>query len=378
MILEDNQQAISQLSIKIQEIVNFFPTKHGRLNSYKKICKTSSTIKGGDAAHVKSEKSIPGSLKQKKKIKHLLAQMFYQMFARQRNTSNFNYIIAPSFLFYKCFLTGWRQLAFFPKTASKKKEGLPTQNRFETDVIRMRGVLAKGYGLLPKIIMTAPVLRLEAKALYAYFVSYTGSGCNRAFPSRDKILSDISLTPNTYYKYLNELIELGLISVEQKNGGSAGKGFKRNIYTVEGYSEKFIFALALHRNSTDESLILVEGVKDITAAGYGIIPKSVMTDPDLSLKAKGVYAYFCAFSGTSYVSAPYKELILYHLDIASNSYPKYIHELVKNGYIRKTRRVVNGRFSGMTYTINRDSEAGLPHTRNSDTVDMIPDTKRIG
>jgi hypothetical protein len=39
----------------------------------------------------------------------------------------------------------------------------------------------------------------------------------------------------------------------------------------------------------------IEGIK---YKGYGVLPKYVMIDPDLTIEAKGIYAYFCSYAGS--------------------------------------------------------------------------------
>ena len=50
-----------------------------------------------------------------------------------------------------------------------------------------------------------------------------------------------------------------------------------------------------------EDQLLVEG---INCMGYGIIPKYVMLDPDLTIEAKAIYAYFCSFAGSGNTAFP--------------------------------------------------------------------------
>ena len=46
---------------------------------------------------------------------------------------------------------------------------------------------SKGYGTIPKAAMIDKNLNIYAKALYAYFCSYTGGG-DTCFPSRKKFV----------------------------------------------------------------------------------------------------------------------------------------------------------------------------------------------
>ena len=46
--------------------------------------------------------------------------------------------------------------------------------------------------------------------------------------------------------------------------------------------------------------------------GYGIIPRAVMVDPRLDIKAKGIYAYFCCLVGGETCSFPKRSDIFFH------------------------------------------------------------------
>ena len=176
------------------------------------------------------------------------------------------------------------------------------------DEIRVRGIYGKGYGQVAKAVMMDPHISIEAKGIYGYFCSYTGSGVNTAFPSVRKIINDLDVTDTTYYRHFKILTELGLITVEQANGGD-GKGFKRNIYTIEDYPAAYIQFL---KSSGDRREIteLIIREKSISAAGYGNVPKSVMTNSGISLSDKGLYAYLCAYAGASHSAIPSKDITL--------------------------------------------------------------------
>ena len=240
-----------------------------------------------------------------------------------------------------------------------------------TDEIRVRGIRSGGYGQLPKIIMVDPDIPLAAKGLYAYFVSFTGGGNNKAFPTVKTILEDLRMTNTTYYKDLNMLVELGLISVEQKNGGFSGKGFKNNIYTVEFYSESYVRAATASSNP-NRLLDEVRVAGDLFAAGYGNVPRLVMTDNELSLEAKALYAYICVFSGTSHSATPGRKKAIFHLKTSRDSYAKYGRELEQHGYISRKRVQENGRFAGVVFTLKQskstEEQELAPCTKISDTI----------
>lgn len=90
-------------------------------------------------------------------------------------------------------------------------------------------VLSKGYGIVSKLAMIDPDLSIEAKAIYAYFCSFTGKG-NTAFPSISKILTDLKIGEDRYYKHLKLLKDKEYISVEKTKTNN--NRFFKNVYTI--------------------------------------------------------------------------------------------------------------------------------------------------
>lgn len=161
------------------------------------------------------------------------------------------------------------------------------------DQLKVEGINFKGFGILPKYVMLDPDLSIEAKTIYAYFCSFAGNG-SATFPGRDKILSDLPMSKDAYYKHLRQLTDQGYITVEQQ-GGTSGAIYGKNIYTLVSNPKKFSENPEDTKHGLAYSRIRFSGLK---AAGFGMIPKAVMIDPRLPVKAKGVYAYFCSFTGS--------------------------------------------------------------------------------
>lgn len=74
---------------------------------------------------------------------------------------------------------------------------------------------AKGYGTIPKFAMLDDRLPVAAKAIYAYMCSYAGAG-NMAYPKRETILHELSISKDKYYLYFNALIDCGYITAKQE------------------------------------------------------------------------------------------------------------------------------------------------------------------
>ena len=245
--------------------------------------------------------------------------------------------------------------------------------------LHIEGINFKGYGIIPKFVMTDANLPLTSKSIYAFLCSFTGSG-NTAFPGRDRILSALKINKDSYYKYLNLLIDAGYVTVKQlHNKGGQGIGFSNNLYTLTSDLAKI---KTLSSDTKDYSLLRTEGIK---AFGYGFIAKAAVTDERLDVKAKGLYAYLCSFLGGGETAFPKKDDILYHLSISHNTYNRLIKELVTYNYIEVRQRVVGGSFSVNDYVIidkpNVSSVTGekgwsyidSPCTKFSDTQN--PDTQ---
>lgn len=220
------------------------------------------------------------------------------------------------------------------------------------DKLKTTGVRCSGYGIIPKAVMLDLDLTIQAKAIYAYFASYSGGG-ESAFPGRDKILADLRMNKDAYYKHFKQLQEHGLILVEKDHSSSTTK-FTRNIYTLVESPKKY----EGHLREPDQ--VYASG---ITSLGYGFIPKAVMVDPRLSVKAKGLYAYYCAFTGSGNSASPRRSDVTYHLDITINSYTKYKKELHDLNYITEQQRHVNGKLGCLDIIVN--------DTPNTDAVSGI-------
>jgi len=103
------------------------------------------------------------------------------------------------------------------------------ENNNREGVLQAQDVMSEGYGSIPKMPMRDMRLTPEAKVIYAYLCSYAGSG-STAFPSRSRILRELNMSENRYYKHFGLLKEYGYITVSQ-NANKTGK-FRNNIYTL--------------------------------------------------------------------------------------------------------------------------------------------------
>lgn len=95
---------------------------------------------------------------------------------------------------------------------------------------------------------------------------------------------------------------------------------------------------------------------------YTQVVNSVLTDPELSLRAKGLYGYlFSKPDGWEFhINAIAKELKESIKIIRAT-----IKELVEAGYIIREQVNENGKFGGMIYCFNEDRVTKTPCTQNS-------------
>lgn len=114
--------------------------------------------------------------------------------------------------------------------------------------------------------------------------------------------------------------------------------------------------------------------KLIYDVGFGVLPKRVMIDTNLSIQAKAIFAYLCTYAGNGDNAFPGRKLITYQLGISKDTFTKYMKELKKYGYVEvyKSERK-NGKFSHNIYKLipcPKISYTVLPDTETPDTVNM--------
>jgi len=221
---------------------------------------------------------------------------------------------------------------------------MATDNLFQ-DRLKVEGINFKGFGVVSKYVMFDIDLTVEAKAIYAYFCSFSGRG-DTAFPSRDKILSDLNISESAYYRHFALLKNQGYITVVQ----NSYRGKKTtNVYTLVSSPKKFMENPGCPKDEKDYERVRFSGLKSL---GYGLVPKAVMQDTRLTIKAKGIYAFFASLSGSGDVSYPRHDDILYFLQITNSTFYKHYQVLVDANYITAVQRHINGILSVSDYFLN--------------------------
>lgn len=237
------------------------------------------------------------------------------------------------------------------------------------DVLRTEGINAKGYGLLPKYPMFDTDLTLTAKTIYAYLCSLSGNG-ESTYPSVETIKSHLGFGRKAYESNFKQLLDTGYV-IRQKQRGEHSR-FDHNLYILASNPKKFehLRETAGEGNNQIISRICVSGLKSV---GYGMIPRAVMCDSRLSYKAKGLYAYFAAFTGAGNVAFPSLEQITRQLGINKDTYYKYMKELTSLNYITVVQRH-NGKFAGNQYYLNDKPDEAAVQKKHivQDTEEQFP------
>lgn len=86
--------------------------------------------------------------------------------------------------------------------------------------------------------------------------------------------------------------------------------------------------------------------------GYGNVYKTITKDPNLSIEAKGIYAYLSSYAGGKDVAFPSISLICHELNISEKRFYKHRKELIDKNIISVHRERTNNGFSKSIYTIN--------------------------
>ena len=251
------------------------------------------------------------------------------------------------------------------------------------DQLRVEGVGAKGFGVIPRYAMLDPDLSCWAKLLYAYLCSLAGSG-SQTWPKRETILTQLDINKATYYKAQKELTEQGYISINQTRKGNR-QGANR--YTLVSCPHKVkLLAAAITDRETMTNRVIAHGLK---AGGYGMLPRQVMQDERLYAKTKLVYAYLASYAGAGSNAFPSTPIAVAHLQLNQRMWQRAIRELSQNGYLEVTQRRIQGRFSVYDYCLLdtpkengvknsgvKESQKSAPEVKKRDTEKLAPEVKK--
>ena len=238
------------------------------------------------------------------------------------------------------------------------------------DIIRFDGIKSKGFGTIAKFVMHDRDLSIESKTIYGYFCALCGGG-TETYPARSTILSALKLSKNGYYRHYKALIEQGYIEVSKADP----KNIKSyNVYTILSNPKKLIEFAEKNKDNAKAKLI----TDSIDSYGYGILPRTVMIDDRLDIKAKGLYCYLASYAGAGTTVYPEKKNILYHLHISEDTYYRYYNELIDCNYVTPVQRKENGQFSVCDYILNQkpDEKMGAITQEERHKKTKLPNPKK--
>lgn len=89
-------------------------------------------------------------------------------------------------------------------------------------------IYAEGFGLVASLVMRDKSISSMAKALYAYLMTFSNRS-GAAWPSTNRILDEMSLSRNSFYKYRSELRDAGFL--DWTTSGREGGG-RRTVYRI--------------------------------------------------------------------------------------------------------------------------------------------------
>lgn len=93
------------------------------------------------------------------------------------------------------------------------------------------------------------------------------------------------------------------------------------------------------------------GDRLIDLRGYGTVEKWVLTNPDISIGAKGLYALICSYAGGKDNAYPSIGLMCSQLSVSKNTLNKYLKELKDNNCIDIEQVREGGKFSHNIYKL---------------------------
>ena len=216
------------------------------------------------------------------------------------------------------------------------------------DILRAAGIYRYGYGTISKIVMIDRQLSISAKGLYVYLCSYANTG-DVAFPFRQKIITDLGLSINTFYKYMNELIDRKYITKEQQKKGTK---FSYNIYTIMQtipYEEYLNISM---QNNFSVNLPECIPYIDIDILGYGKIPKVVTTDNELSVKSKALFGFIASNNQWLNTDLCCWKNLCDIMKVSKTTFYKSINDLIQKGYIIEYREESKKGYDKPIYYVN--------------------------
>lgn len=113
--------------------------------------------------------------------------------------------------------------------------------------------------------------------------------------------------------------------------------------------------------------------------GFGIVPRYVLEDAQLSAGARLLFAYLCVLADEDGVCFPSQKYISFKLNMGLNTVKKYLNELKIRGYVNWTQSKVKGEFQPNIYYLVFDCvDNSVDNTENTLTAEQITVDQKMG
>lgn len=112
--------------------------------------------------------------------------------------------------------------------------------------------MSQAFGHIKKDILTNNNLSCIAKCIYSYLAVYANNKTGECFPSLDRILTELNLSKNSFYKYIKELEKAGVLKrYQRQNKSTVYKLMDHIIIQKQPESEKKEVKAEATKNSTN-------------------------------------------------------------------------------------------------------------------------------
>ena len=110
---------------------------------------------------------------------------------------------------------------------------------------------------------------------------------------------------------------------------------------------------------------------------YGLIDRDTMRNKNISLRAKGLYAYLCSLAGSTGVCYPSRRTACGYLKICDSTLTSLLRELTEENLIScEKKRSAQGKFQKNIYTINAFSAVHGNNPHGEDVhITSVTDSK---
>lgn len=201
------------------------------------------------------------------------------------------------------------------------------------------------YGYINNDILFNKKITLNAKGLYIYLASRCNSQTNSCYPTINRILQDLNIGKELFYKSIKELVTSKILKVTTTKHS--------NLYTLN-----------INKNKP-----------------YTKIPTHIFINQTIPLKAKIIYTlYLILQDNKTNISFPTSQQVCNILSITKNTYFKYTRILKDCNLIETKQTHINGRFStALTHSLANISKSYSGHNNTnsiiSNNTDSINHTK---